>query len=111
MSKRMIGPKVPLIARQRRIKQRKTFTLSTESVELLRELAAERDSQGPQSVSALLDELLTSVREERRRRAIEKSVEQYYNERSQKEEEEEIAWGKFALAHFPLDDTPSGERR
>jgi hypothetical protein len=52
---------------------------------------------------------LNSVREERRRRAIERSVEKYYSERSPEEEEEEIAWGKFALANFPVEELSDGE--
>ena len=92
-------------------KQRRTFTLSRESVALLKELSAERNSRGQESVSAILDELLTSVREERRRRAIERSIEKYYSERSPEEEEEEVAWGKFALANFPVEELSDGDSK
>ena len=111
MSKRITHRKASIASRRRPIKQRRTFTLSPESVALLTELSAERNSRGQESVSAILDELLTSVREERRRRAIERSVEKYYSERSPEEEEEELAWGKFALANFPVEDLSHGESK
>jgi len=109
MSKRITQRKASFASHRRPIKQRRTFTLSPESVALLKELSAERNSRGHESVSAVLDDLLTSVREERRRRAIDRSVEKYYSERSPEEEAEEIAWGKFALANFPVDDSSDGE--
>jgi hypothetical protein len=111
MSKHITQRKTSIASRRRPIKQRRTFTLSPESVALLKELSAERNSSGRESVSAVLDELLNSVREERRRRAIERSVEKYYSERSPEEEEEEIAWGKFALANFPVEELSDGESR
>jgi hypothetical protein len=109
MTKRITRRRTSIASHRRPIKQRKTFTLSPESVALLKELSAERNSRGQESVSAILDELLTSVREERRRRAIERSVEKYYSERSPEEEEEELAWGKFALANFPVEELSDEE--
>ncbi len=93
---------------RRQIKQRRTFTLSPESIALLEELSASRgNSHAPESVSGVLEELLTHIREERRRQAIERAVGRYYDDRSPEQEEEEIAWGKFALSQFLVDDSSS----
>lgn len=110
MSKRMSTRRVSS-SRGRPTKQRRTFTLSPESIELLEELSRPRNGRQPESVSAVLDSLLRSVRQERRRQENERLMAKYYDERSKKEEEEEIAWGKLALANFPVDDSPEEGRR
>jgi hypothetical protein len=93
-------------SRRRQIKQRKTFTLSLESVAILEKLSAQRSAGGQESVSAVLDDLLLAVGEEQRRREIEQGTRNYYDEQSAQDEEEEIAWAKFALSQFPLRDAP-----
>ena len=98
-------------ARGKYRKQRKTFTLSPESIALLEELAAQRNSSGRESVSAVLDSVLVAVREEQQRLAMERSTQKYYDERAPKEEEDEIAWAKFALSQFPVGNSPQGEPR
>ena len=87
---------------RRQVKQRKTFTLSPQSVAFLEELSAERSAHGQESVSAVLDDLLLSIGEEKRRREMEHSTQKYYDERSPQDEEEEIAWANFALSQFPV---------
>jgi hypothetical protein len=91
-------------SRGRQVKQRKTFTLSPQSVSLLEKLSAHRGSRGQESLSAVLDDLLIALGEEQRRREIEYSTETYYGERTAQDEEEEIAWAKFALSQFPVRD-------
>ena len=98
-------------SRRRQVKQRKTFTLSPQSVALLEKLAQQRSASGQESVSAVLDDLLIAYGEEQRRREIEQSTHKYYDQRSPEEEEEEIAWGKFALSQFPSVDVPEGEAK
>jgi hypothetical protein len=92
----------------RQIKQRKTFTLSPQSVALLEKLSSQRGAHGQESVSAVLDDLLIAYGEEQRRREIERGTQKYYDERSAEDEEEEIAWAKFALSQFPLRDVTEG---
>ncbi len=98
-------------ARARRpVKQRKTFTLSAESIALLEELTGRGSNpHALESVSAVLDGLLLGIRKEKARQELERKIGEYYDERSREEEEEEIAWGKFALSQFPVDDSgPKG---
>jgi hypothetical protein len=85
-------------------KERRSFTLSRESIALLSELCAARDKSGRRSVSAVLDELLRSLNKERKRRAVEQAVTRYYNGISEQAQIEDREWGEFSLAEF-LDGT------
>ena len=85
-------------------KERRSFTLSRESIALLTELCAARDSSGRRSVSAVLDELLRSLNKERKRRAVEQAVTRYYNGLSEQTQIEDREWGEFSLTEF-LDGT------
>lgn len=98
-------------SRKRHLKQRKTFTLSPESVAILEKLSAERSARGQESLSAVLDDLLLGLGEEQRRREIEHSTQKYYDEQSPQDEEEEIAWAKFAISQFPVRNAPEGETK
>jgi hypothetical protein len=101
MTKHMNVRKAASQARSgRQVKQRKTFTLSPESVALLEELSSQRQARGPESVSAVLDDLLLSMRREKTRQEMEDKIGKYYDGRSEAEREEEIEWGKFAMAEF-----------
>jgi hypothetical protein len=101
MMKHMTVHKAESRARSRRqVKQRKTFTLSPESVALLEELSAQRNPRGPESVSAVLDDLLLAMRREKTRQDMEDKIGKYYDGRSEAERREEIEWGKFAMAEF-----------
>jgi len=85
-------------------KERKSFTLARESIALLSELCAARDSSGRRSVSAVLDDLLRSLNKERKRRAVEQAVTRYYNGLSEHAQVEDQEWGEFSWAEF-LDGT------
>src|SRR5258707_14903311 len=86
---------------RRRIKRRKTFTLSQESVAFLEELSASRkDSRGQESVSAVLDDLLLAIGKDKARQENEDKIGKYYDERSEEERQEEIDWGKLATGEF-----------
>jgi hypothetical protein len=87
--------------RGKHVKQRRTFTLSPESIALLEQLAKRRDPNRRVSISAVLENVLTAVREEQQRLANERATQKYYDERSVAEEEEGIAWARFALSQFP----------
>jgi len=86
---------------KRRTKQRRTFTLSPESVALLEKLSANRDDPGRrESVSAVLDDLLLAVVKDQKRQEIEDQIGKYYDQRSEEERQEEIDWGKLATGEF-----------
>ena len=86
---------------KRRTKQRRTFTLSPESVALLEKLSASRDDPGRrESVSAVLDDLLLAVVKDQERREIEDQIGKYYDQRSVEERQEDIDWGKLATGEF-----------
>jgi hypothetical protein len=98
MSKHMSASKRAV--RRPQVKQRKTFTLSPESVALLEELSRQRRTRGPESVSAVLDDLLLALRHAKTLQEIELKIGKYYDERSDVERREETEWGKFAMAEF-----------
>jgi len=96
MSRRTASPRS-----QPRNKQRKTFTLSPESVAFLEKLSANRaDSRGRESVSAVLDDLLRAVVKNHDRQQIEEQIGKYYDQRSEEQVQEEIDWGTFATDEF-----------
>lgn len=98
MSKHMTTSKKAV--RRPQLKQRRTFTLSPESVALLEELSRQRHTRGPESVSAVLDDLLLALRHAKTLQEIEEKIGKYYDERSDLERREETEWGKFAMAEF-----------
>ncbi len=102
MSKRMNRQASANQTRSRRpIKQRRTFTLSHESVAFLEELSAcRKKSRGQESVSAVLDNLLLAIGKDKERQENEDKIGKYYDERSDKERQEEIEWGKLATGEF-----------
>jgi hypothetical protein len=111
MTKRMSTRETATRARLRgQTKQRRTFTLSPESVALLEQLSAQRNSRGQESVSAVLDDLLMALRREKTRQEMEEKIGRYYDERSEAEREEEIDWGKFAMAEFAAAELIKGRR-
>ncbi len=84
----------------RKRKERRSFTLSRESIALLAELCAAGDSSGRRSASAVLDGLLRSLNKERKRRAVEQAVTRYYSGLSEQAQREDKEWGEFSLAEF-----------
>ena len=74
-------------------KAKKSFTLSVESVAFLEEM---RKRSSAQSASAILEEILQTVRREKKRASIERALTDYYDSLSDAEVEEEKRWGKFA---------------
>ena len=85
-------------------KERKSFTLSRESIALLNELRASCKGDRRRSTSAVLDDLLRRLKAERKKRAIEQAVANYYDNRSEESRAEENLWGDFALAQFVDED-------
>jgi len=89
------GKKRPETRVASRNKQRRTFTLSPESVALLDELSA-----SSKSASSVLDELLLSLRREKERQEMEARIARYYDERSDEERREDSLWADFATREF-----------
>jgi hypothetical protein len=81
------------------IKQRRTFTLSPESLAYLEQ---QTRANKIESQSAFLDELLLEKTAEQRRASLEAKVTAYYDSLSDKEVEEQRAWGEFAGSHLAL---------
>jgi hypothetical protein len=79
-------------------KTRKSYTLSPESVAFLEKVSRARRAA---SVSAVLDELIESVRRAEERETLEQAVTGYYSALSDKDVKEQAQWGDFALGEFP----------
>jgi hypothetical protein len=92
--------------RAREPKERKTFTLSRESIALLHDLCVGRRGSRPRSVSAVLDDLLRALDRQRKRDAVERAITSYYDGLSEQARAgENGGGGKFSLAQF-MDGTP-----
>lgn len=81
-------------------KAKKSYTLSPESVTFLETLRKRRRAA---SISAVLEEILQSVRRQQERANIEKSISAYYSSLSAEEAAELAEWGDFALGEFPIE--------
>lgn len=83
---------------KRERKEKKSYTLSSESVAFLESV---RKTRRASSASSVLEEILQAVRREQERSAIERDVVDYYASLSDAELEDRAAWGEFALHNFP----------
>jgi hypothetical protein len=84
-----------------RLKAKKSFTLSPETVAFLEQMQKKRQAE---SVSAILEEILQDVRREQERASVDRAVADYYSSLSVDELEEQARWGEFALSQFPKED-------
>jgi hypothetical protein len=81
-------------------KQRRTFTLSPESVALLNDLSAAQRGSRRRSVSSVLDDLLRALDKQRKRDAVDQAVKNFYDGLSPQDKAREKDWGEFSLAQF-----------
>ena len=81
-------------------KERKSFTLSRESIALLNDLRAARQGSRRRSVSAVLDDLLRALDKQRKRDAVVQAVTSFYDGLPEQAQSEEREWGEFSLAQF-----------
>jgi hypothetical protein len=81
-------------------KQRRTFTLSSESVKLLAEIGRETHAA---SKSSVLDEILLEKRRERELARNEAAITAYYDGLTKAQATENEAWAKIAESQFPLE--------
>jgi len=81
-------------------KERRTFTLSAESVALLNDLRAARRGSQRRSASGVLDDLLRALDKQRKRDAVDRAITNFYDGLPESAEAEERQWGEFSLAQF-----------
>src|SRR4029077_15403270 len=75
--------------------ERKSFTLSRESIALLNDLRAARQGSRRRSVSAALDDLPRALEKQRKRDAVEQATPGFYDGIIQEARSEEREWGEF----------------
>lgn len=81
-------------------KQRRTFTLSNESVKYLAEVGREMHTT---SKSLVLDQILLEKRREREMARSEVAMAKYYDGLTNDQVAEHEAWGEIAESQFPLE--------
>ena len=84
-------------------KEKKTFSLSRESVSYLESL---RKQKKRHSTSSVLEDLILQQRQASEMERISAAVTRYYDSLSDGEQTEDRAWGEFALSQFPRDEEP-----
>jgi hypothetical protein len=85
---------------ERARKERRSFTLSKESIALLAELCVAGNGSKTRSASGVLDDILRSVDKERKRKAVEQAITTYYSGLPEQARQEDKEWGEFSLAQF-----------
>jgi hypothetical protein len=85
---------------ERARKERRSFTLSKESIALLSKLCVAGNGSKTRSASAVLDDILRSLAKERKRKAVEQAITTYYNGLPEQARQEDNEWGEFSLAQF-----------
>ena len=79
-------------------KEKRTFSLSRESLRYLDAVRKERKST---SISSVLDELIHQQQQAKEQERISASITSYYDSLTDKEVAEDRAWGEFAESQFP----------
>jgi hypothetical protein len=82
-------------------KEKKTFSLSRQSVMYLEALRKERRSR---SMSSVLEEVIRQQQQTKDLERISASVTRYYDSLTAEEMAEDRAWGDFAATQFPSED-------
>jgi hypothetical protein len=82
-------------------KEKKTFSLSRQSVRYLEALRKERRSR---SMSSVLEEIIRQQQQTKELERISASVTRYYGSLTSEEIAEDRAWGDFAATQFPGED-------
>jgi hypothetical protein len=86
--------------RGRTPKERRSFTLSPESISFLRDLCAARQGSRGRSASRVLDDLLRALDKQRKREAVEQAITSFYDGLPEQARAEEKEWGEFSLAQL-----------
>lgn len=82
-------------------KAKKSYTLSPESVAFLEAL---RKKQRAASISAILEEILQTVRRDHDRAAVDRAVADYYGSLTPEEVSEQAEWGELARRELPREE-------
>jgi hypothetical protein len=82
-------------------KEKRTFSLTRESVSYLESLRKQKKGS---STSAVLEELIRQQRQASEMQRISASVTRYYDSLTDEEVAEDRAWGQFAETQFPTED-------
>jgi hypothetical protein len=82
-------------------KEKKTFSLSRQSVMYLEALRKERRSR---SISSVLEEVIRQQQETKELERISASVTRYYDSLTSEKIAEDRDWGDFAATQFPSGD-------
>ena len=90
---------MPNLKKQR--KEKKTFSLSRESILYLESVRKQRKRE---SISAVLEELIRQQQQAKEMDRISAAVTRYYDSLTDEEREENRAWGEFAESQFPAEE-------
>jgi len=82
-------------------KEKRTFSLSRQS---LRYLVALRKERRAKSMSSVLEEVIRQQQQAKELERISASVTRYYDSLTPEETAEDRAWGDFAETQFPTED-------
>ena len=82
-------------------KERKTFSLSRESVQYLESMRRQRKSA---SISSVLEDLIRKQQEAQQMQRVSASITCYYDSLSDERVAEDRAWGQFAETQFPTEE-------
>jgi Tfp pilus assembly protein PilO len=82
-------------------KEKKTFSLSRQSVRFLEALRKEQRSR---SISSVLEEMIRQQQQTKEMKSISASVTSYYDSLTDQLMEEDRAWGQFAETQFPTEE-------
>jgi hypothetical protein len=82
-------------------KEKKTFSLSRQSLKYLEGLRKERRSR---SMSSVLEDIIRQQQQTKVMERISASVTRYYDSLTSEEIAEDRAWGDFAATQFPGED-------
>lgn len=80
------------------VKQKRTFSLSPESLEYLESVRKQKKAP---STSTVLDEIIREQKMLAKRRTMGEEITSYYDSLTDEQRAEDAAWGRFAESQFP----------
>ena len=86
------------MAKRGQVKQKRTFSLSSESVEYLETVRKQKKAP---STSTVLDEMIRAQKHQAELAATDARISAYYDSLSDDDQADDLAWGKYALSRFP----------
>ena len=86
------------MAKRSQIKQKRTFSLSQESVEYLESVRKQKKAP---STSTVLDEIIREQKLLAKRQAMSQEINDYYDSLTDEQRAEDRAWGEFAESQLP----------